>query len=379
MNFKKIIAFTLCILTLCLPLASCKDKTAPAGSNGAAPKSVTGGNINFEGAYKKFAPTDVVLTSSDGKYTVTWDVMYYFLCLAIEEINSTTGAYPDLSDLTETGYSTQIKTRAEESVLACLAIEYAADEAGAEITDDDRAEIAFNQELAEEQEGGADGFKKYLAENHLSYETYIYIVSVIDYLYENTVIATYGEGAKLFSDADTAAFLEDTEYLTVKQIYFSTTEIDGIKKLDDEALREKQFTAASVYDMLTSFEGGDFDAYFDSLMLEYSEDTTAINMYPNGYLFKADETYPALYDAASALEIGTYSGVIETELGFHIVYRLPVNYDIIPQGFAWDVKNTLRSQAARDFFGQRIENIRTELGAEATGKFYELDLADLFK
>ena len=382
MNCKKIIASALSVVMLCLMLAACGDKDVTGDNTGdVSPKSdltVSAAEINFEGAYTKFKPEEVVLTSSDENYTVTWDVMYYFLCLAIEEIYSTTGSYPDLTDLTETGYQTHIKTRAEESALACLAIEYAADMAGAVLTDENRADIAFNQELAEEQEGGADGFKKYLADNHLSHETYIYLVSVIDYLYGNTLLVTYGEGAKDFTDADTAAFLEDTEYFTVKSIFFSTTPAEG-ETADADLKETKLALADDVMNQILSFEGGDFDTYFDFLMNEYSEDTTALNMYPNGYLFTAEQTYPELLDAVNGLAIGEYSDVVETDQGYYIVYRLPVNYDIIPQGFAWDEKNTLRSQAARDFFGQRIENIRSELGAEATGEFYGLNLAELFK
>jgi len=382
LNYRKIIAFALCVVTLCLPLASCagKDKPVDGGETSPGISAKSSGAINFEGAYKRYAPTDVMLVSSDGKLSANWDLMYYYICLAIEEIYYNTGAYPDLSDTTETGFITQIITRAEEGVLACLAIEYAAANVNAVITDDDLASIALGMELAEEREGGAEGFRSFLADNHLSYEAYLYLVRVIDYLYENTVLATYGEGAKLFSDADTAAFFEDTEHFTVKSIFFSTTELDGIKPLDDAEIQEKQTEANHVLELLWSFEGNDFDAYFDSLMFEYSEDTTALNVFPDGYLITADQTYPELYAAVSALKIGEVSEVIASEFGFHIVYHLPVNYDIIPPtGVAWDTKNTLRSQAARDMFGQYVEALRSELGETASGDFYNLDLAELFK
>ena len=374
MKLQKIVAFILCIITLCILLASCGGKDKTDDTSDKAPAA-----INFEGAYAKHSPDEVMLVSSDGGLSAGWDLMYYFICLAIEEVFENTGTYPDLSDTSGTGYRDHIMTRAAESALACLAIEHAAAAVGAVITEDDLASIALNQELAEEQEGGAEAFRTYLAANHLSYEVYLYLVGVIDYLYENTILATYGEGAALFSDADTAAFLEDSEYLTVKQIFFSATEFDGVTPLDGAAIQEKHMKATHVLQMLTDYTGGDFDAYFDELMLENSEDTTALNMYPDGYLFMADETYPALYYAASALDVGTFSEVIETELGYHIVYRLPINYDIIPQGFAWDTRNTLRSQAARDKFGQYVEDLRIELGETASGDFYDLNLAELFK
>ena len=193
--FRKAVA--LCFLLLCLPLMSCAGKKAITTGAITGDDLNSGDNISFESAYAKYSPSDIVLTSSGGEHHVTWDLMYYFICLAIEEVYGTTGAYPDLGDTSETGYHSQIMARAEESALACLAIEYAAAEIGAEITGDDRASIALNQELAEEQEGGSEAFEEYLSAIHASRDVYLYLTGIIDYLYENTVIATYGEGARL--------------------------------------------------------------------------------------------------------------------------------------------------------------------------------------
>ncbi|NLB28846.1 MAG: hypothetical protein GX823_01245, partial [Clostridiales bacterium] len=343
MIFRKAVA--LCFLLFCLPLMSCAGKKAVTTGAITGDDLNSGNNISFESAYAKYSPSDIVLTSSGGEHHVTWDLMYYFICLAIEEVYGTTGAYPDLGDTSETGYHGQIMARAEESALACLAIEYAAAEIGAEITGDDRASIALNQELAEEQEGGSEAFEEYLSAIHASRDVYLYLTGIIDYLYENTVIATYGEGARLFSDADTASFLNGEEYFTVKQIFFSASADDGVTPLGDDERLIARDRAKSVLVTLNSYAGDDFDAFFDELMFEHSEDTTSLNMYPGGYLFKRGQAYPALEAAASSLEVGALSGVIETELGYHIVYRLPLNYDIIPQGFAWDARKTLRSQA----------------------------------
>lgn len=379
MIFRKTVTVALCTIISCLLLVSCAGKQPGTddleNTNGS---DTAGSDINFESAYKKYSPTDVMFKSSGDKYTASWDLAYYFLCLAIEEVGRTAGTYPDLSDKSGTGYSDQIMTRAKESILTCLAIEHAADAAGAEITDEDRASIALNQELAEEQLGGADAFREYLASNHASYEVYLYLQS-IDCLYENTILEVYGEGAEKFSDADTKAFLSGEEYFTVKQIFFSAYDTDGTTKLGDDVMVSKRSTAETVSSMLDSFTGGDFDAYFDGLMFEYSEDTTALNMYPDGYLFQSGQAYEALEEAARSLEIGDVSALLETELGYHIVYRLPVNYDIVPQGYTWDSKSTLRSQAARETFGQYVEDLRIELSETASGDFFNIDLAELFK
>lgn len=376
MSIKKITATILCIAMLCTSLAACKTDSGDDNPGGGDTGDVY--EVNFDGAYEKFEHDYTMIVSSDERFSANWELVYYFLCLAIDEIYSTTGSYPNLSDNTETGFRDQIITRATESIFVCLAIEYAASKVGATVSDDDYAAIALNQELAEEQLGGEDAFMQYLADNHASYEVYLYLTE-IDYLYENTLLATYGEGAELFSDKETAAFIEDDEYYTVKQIFFSSMSAGSNEKLSDSEIAAKRELANDVLSQLDNHADGDFDELFDDLMFAHSEDTTALNMYPDGYLFSSGQAYQVLEDAAKSLHIGRYSDVLESEIGYHIIYRLPVNYDIIPQGYAWDVSNTLRSQAARDAFGQYVEDLGIELSEAADGEFYSLDLTELFK
>ena len=57
---------------------------------------------------------------------------------------------------------------------------------------------------------------------------------------------------------------------------------------------------------------------FDDLAWQYSPETGGeLGWFPRGYL-----TVPAVEEAAFALEVGAYSGIIESELGYHIILVL---------------------------------------------------------
>jgi peptidyl-prolyl cis-trans isomerase C len=64
--------------------------------------------------------------------------------------------------------------------------------------------------------------------------------------------------------------------------------------------------------VLTQLQGG---ADFDSLAAQYDINTRGeLGWFPKGYLLE-----PKIEDAAFSLEVGQYSGVIQTEAGFHII------------------------------------------------------------
>jgi hypothetical protein len=42
----------------------------------------------------------------------------------------------------------------------------------------------------------------------------------------------------------------------------------------------------------------------------------------------------AFYDATIALEIGAFSDIVESDFGYHIIYRLPIDYDVTPIAYS---------------------------------------------
>ncbi|MDR0839225.1 MAG: peptidylprolyl isomerase [Oscillospiraceae bacterium] len=349
MRLRKIAAIALCVALVAALASSCAKK-----------EGVASDGRDYDAAYSAFEPGTVMITAGDSD--VTWDVLYYFICMAIDEAERMTGGRIDW-DAAESGlgFRDQIMSRAADFALGYKAVEYGARLNGAVLTEDDRASIALSQETAEEQLGGHAEFLAYLKDSHMSYEVFIYLLG-IDYLYENAFTAVYGEGAENFPDARVAEYIGDVEYFAIKHILLSSEE-----------------DAGAVLAQLEAHDGADFDAYFDELMRERSEDTSGVNLYPDGYLFTAGQMVPGLEAAALGLKIGGLSGVVETDSGYHIVYRIPVSYDTAPQGYPWDPRNTLRAIAAREDFSDVLEGWRIEMKRVDSDAFQRFDIAKVFK
>ena len=380
MKLRKLIALLLAVALMATLVTSCakKDPAAPDATPATDGDSTEfNGDIDFIAAYEAYKPTDVMMTV--GGSDVTWDLLYYFLAMAIDEVTQMMGGIaPDLSveDSTEEGtinFKEQILTRALDGVMTYKAIEYGAAQFGATLTDDDLAAVALNRQFAEDEFGGAEAFSAELLNYGMSEEVYMYLTS-IGYLYDNTVAAIYGANGADITDADVAAASTDADWLMAKHILFLITDM-----MEPAEVVEIVDRANGVLDDISAFEGNDFDMYFTSLIKEHGEDPGA-EMSPEGYLFSANEMVPEFEQGTRDLEIGGVSGLIQTSYGYHIIYRLPVNYDAVPM--RWRQQNynyTLRMDTAFTKFQDDIEAWKLEMAVENTATYDALDIAKVFK
>ena len=84
-------------------------------------------------------------------------------------------------------------------------------------------------------------------------------------------------------------------------------------------------------------------------------------------------------DACAALRIGQLSGIIETDYGYHIILRLPIDYDTVPISLADSATlYTLRQLAVREDFEAVLLGWRESLDLEYTSEFTSLDLGSVF-
>lgn len=88
---------------------------------------------------------------------------------------------------------------------------------------------------------------------------------------------------------------------------------------------QKEETLKKANDVLALVESGED---FDALIAEYGEDPGA-QTYPGGYYFTTGMMVAPFEEAAFALEEGQTSGLVETNYGYHIIKRLPLDDDAI--------------------------------------------------
>lgn len=170
----------------------------------------------------------------------------------------------------------------------------------------------------------------------------------------------YGENSGHYpTDAEVNAFLEEEGRYKAKHILLSTIDLETREPLDEETVARKKAQADDLLAQLRAAE--DPIALFDDLMNEYSEDT-GLEANPEGYTTEKGKMVEPFETAALALKAGEISDVVESEFGYHIILRLPMNPD------------DFRDECISSLMEDQIVRERDQLGLEKTGAFAKLDV-----
>ncbi len=110
--------------------------------------------------------------------------------------------------------------------------------------------------------------------------------------------------AQYDDEDDFAAWQEENGYLAAKHIL-----VDDLE------------TAEYLYDLLVA----DI-TLFDELMLGYTTDP-GITSYPDGYFFGPGEMVASFEESTAALEVGEMSEPIYSDYGYHIILRIPYDWE----------------------------------------------------
>ena len=376
MKFKKMIAMILCAAMLVAVLAACGGKTPPEPSSevpSETPQDEHNHDAFFDVAFAAFAPDTVMVTAD--KYTVTWEELFYYIrgnvVQIMQEISQGTLVGFSWSDIAfeDMTYSEAVLRVSADNALTYKAVEYGAELNGISLSSADYELLQQAFDETAESNGGTDEFLKLIWQQSgvHSKEFYEYLLK-IDYMATLCFESMYGVDGKDLSDADTAMFTASDGYLMAKHIL--RLKSDG----EEDALAKSQ----EILSLLDSYEGDDFEAFFDEMILEYCEDPGA-ETNPNGYLFQDGDMVPEFHDACIALEIGDYSGVVETDLGYHILLRLPVNYDETPTAFIpYGDTRSLRNATALTLFDSDIFGWVDSFEPQYTEECNSVNVEELF-
>ena len=179
-------------------------------------------------------------------------------------------------------------------------------------------------------------------------------------LYSQLQELYYGEDSGHYpTDAEVNAYLEESGQYRAKHILLATIDLATREPLDEETIAEKKSTADNLLAQLRAAE--DPIALFDQLMNEYSEDT-GLATNPDGYTTSKGMMVAPFENAALALQNGEISDIVESDFGYHIILRLPMNPD------------DFRDECISARMSAQITQAQERLGLEKTAAFDKLDV-----
>ena len=124
------------------------------------------------------------------------------------------------------------------------------------------------------------------------------------------------------TDAEVMAWMDEAGFYRAKHILLLTTDPSTREPLDEAAIAQKKEQIDGFLAQLRAAE--DPIALFDQLMNEHSEDG-GLAANPEGYTTSRGEMVAPFENAALALKDGEISDVVESEFGYHIILRLPLD------------------------------------------------------
>jgi len=139
--------------------------------------------------------------------------------------------------------------------------------------------------------------------------------------------------------------------------------------------------AEEILRLLNEQVGSDnFIEFFREMMFEHSEDSGLFS-FPEGYVFREGDMVEEFFDAAISLEYGEISGIVETMYGYHIILRVPLDFDSAPIPPPGAPPTSLRQLAAmEDFNFQRFQWVSAvEQEIVYSPEFETFDLAAVFE
>lgn len=175
----------------------------------------------------------------------------------------------------------------------------------------------------------------------------------------------FGENSGHYpTDAEVNAYLEESGQYRAKHILLATIDLDTREPLDEEAVAQKKALADDLLSQLRTAQ--EPIVLFDQLMNEYSEDS-GLAANPDGYTTRKGKMVAPFENAALALKSGEISDVVESDFGYHIILRLPMDPD------------DFRAECISSLMNDKIDQERERLGVEKTAAITELNVGEFWE
>ena len=348
-KMKKLLSLVLASAMTLSMLAGCSSKEEPAPAPEAAPEvhtpSITAGEVdlaqitNPANFVTDLAPETVVATVGD--YDITAEMlMYWFNYAATYTLQQY--AYLGMTDVNWTAEmddgttlaQTVLDSALEMAAYYVLLSGKAQDEYGLAPAQTDLDQVVEEMNAAAAELGGTEMVEYYMWMGMTDLKLYEKLVASAS-LEQQLQAHLFGEGGeKAPTDAELIAYATDElGYYGAKHILLVTVDMNaptynedgslkGFEPLDADTVAKQK---ALIEDLKAQLDvAADPVALFDTLMMEYSEDS-GLSAYPDGYIAYVGQMVEEFENTALALNVGEISDVVESLYGYHIIMRTPLN------------------------------------------------------
>ncbi len=269
-----------------------------------------------------------------------------------------------------------VKADALETAKLYQVVENKALEQGVGLTQEEEEEIASQLGQLVEQAGGEEAFKLQLDGVAISKEGFT-ALNRVSYLNQGLKEKLTQAGELTVSQEELEEFETQGGYYAAKHILISTRKIkedgSGYEDFSDEEKAAALEKANGLYEQIMAAPEESREETFDALMKEHSEDgrdqETGELYYPQGYTcVEPGRMVPQFEQGAQALELGEVSEPVQTDYGYHIILRIPVDQEELRGICNEDYKLSLMTQE----WVEQAEVTTTKLYDELDPKaFYE--------
>ena len=378
-NKRRIGALALVLALVLTSLTGCGQKNPGSASGSGGGSNSSSGDSSTVEPVDLSQVTDPWLTTAGisgdtvvaqvGEADITAAELLYWLNRNVEVYLSQFGG--QLTELpwdapTEGGVALgeQMKDGALEAAVYYRSLNLLAEEEG--VTPDTGIAISVDQEFGDmaSQLNGEEKVNHMLWAQMLSRELLIYLNETSD-LNAQLRELYFGENSGAYpTDAEVQAYLDEQGIYRAKHILLLTVDMDTREPLDEETIAKKKETAAQLLDQLRAAE--DPIALFDQLMNEHSEDS-GLAANPTGYIASKGQMVAPFEEGALALKNGEISEVVESEYGYHIILRLPID----PEDY--------RSDVVSQRLKEKTDQLSQKLGVKKTEAYSQIDPAGFWE
>ncbi len=325
MNTKRTVAMILAAVMAAASLTACSNTKTPGGENTNDPsgtnKPSNEGGLSLEEISKQIeakvgmenVDSEVVMTL-DG-YDITYSEYRYYYINYVKQFANYYG--PDWN--TNDEYKDDFDKYVSEAVKMNGLVANTAAAKGLALTQEEfDNNVSATYDTIMQQFG--DDAKTTLDETYAITPYYMMMNESIYNLYNKIYESFYGVGGEKYEEIkkQTLEYYNENGYMRAKHILIQFPSNDDGSEVTEEQKAETRKKAEEVLEKAKNGED------FDKLIEEYNEDP-GMSTYTAGYYFGKGEMVEEFENATTALEENGISEIVESNYGYHIIKRLPLD------------------------------------------------------